>query len=312
MRRILIAKGGALGDWLLTLPACSALRQALAPSSVVLLGRTSWVKLALRAGFVAAYSLEKPGWESLWVKGGELPEKIRSLLRNFDLILSFLSDPDGTWAGEIRRWTPARYLQLLPPRPGRPVALDYWLQLREFLQLELPLPKGPFICPWKEDLDAFEAWRSELEESQQRRSSQFPWVVLHAGSGSRKKNWPVDYWNWVLERLHDRDLWVVLLAGEAERDWIGSLAKKAHTIGLELPLATLVALLSQASLYVGNDSGITHLAAACGCPVLALFGPTDPGVWQPWGPRVTILKGGPTWEGLSPEKVLAHIENLLG
>jgi ADP-heptose:LPS heptosyltransferase len=57
-------------------------------------------------------------------------------------------------------------------------------------------------------------------------------------------------------------------------------------------LYELACWLAGASLYVGNDSGITHLAAAAGAPVVALFGPTDPAVWAPRGPRVRVVATG--------------------
>lgn len=58
-------------------------------------------------------------------------------------------------------------------------------------------------------------------------------------------------------------------------------------------LGKLAALMSEVDLYLGNDSGITHLAAACGTPTIALFGPTDPQVWGPQGPQVSIIRWQP-------------------
>jgi ADP-heptose:LPS heptosyltransferase len=58
-------------------------------------------------------------------------------------------------------------------------------------------------------------------------------------------------------------------------------------------LGKLAALMTKSSLYLGNDSGISHLAAACGTPTVALFGPTDPHIWAPLGPRVKIIR----WQG---------------
>jgi heptosyltransferase-2 len=60
----------------------------------------------------------------------------------------------------------------------------------------------------------------------------------------------------------------------------------------EFPPRVLGAVLARAGLYVGNDSGISHLAAAWGAPVVTLFGPTDPAQWAPIGPRVTVLRAG--------------------
>jgi len=58
-----------------------------------------------------------------------------------------------------------------------------------------------------------------------------------------------------------------------------------------MPLARLGRTLARARLYIGNDSGITHLAAAAGCPTLAIFGPTNPAVWAPRGANVRVIQG---------------------
>jgi ADP-heptose:LPS heptosyltransferase len=82
---------------------------------------------------------------------------------------------------------------------------------------------------------------------------------------------------------------------------------------LELPL--LAAILSQCHLFIGNDSGITHLAAALGVPTIALFGPTDPYVWGPRGKKVFIarenLKGSTAWQWVSADAVLEVAYNFL-
>jgi len=82
---------------------------------------------------------------------------------------------------------------------------------------------------------------------------------------------------------------------------------------LDLPL--LAAVLSQCSLFIGNDSGITHLAAALGVPTIALFGPTDPYVWGPRGTKVYIARGelddGSGWKWASIDTVLEAALNFL-
>ena len=83
----------------------------------------------------------------------------------------------------------------------------------------------------------------------------------------------------------------LLIEGPAERGTLGPLASLDSAVVLREPdLRTLGTLLARAGLYVGNDSGITHLAAAWGAPTLALFGPTDPAVWAPVGERSQALR----------------------
>jgi heptosyltransferase III len=97
-----------------------------------------------------------------------------------------------------------------------------------------------------------------------------------------------------------------LLAGlEGERPPVAS--------SLGVPL--LAALLSLSGCYLGNDSGVTHLAAAAGAPVVALFGPTDPAVWGPRGRKVTVLRAGDgpgeTMDRIAPEPVLQAVRGAL-
>jgi len=78
-------------------------------------------------------------------------------------------------------------------------------------------------------------------------------------------------------------------------------------MGVDLPLRTLAGVLARCSVYVGNDSGVSHLAAAVGAPTVAIFGPTDPRVWGPRGPRVQTV-GGPDAGGLDA----VTVEDVLG
>jgi heptosyltransferase III len=108
-------------------------------------------------------------------------------------------------------------------------------------------------------------------------------IILHPFSGSAKKNWPLAQFRELAALLGD----VQWTCGPEE----------------ELPgavrfgdLAELARWISGARLYIGNDSGITHLAAAVGTPVLALFGPTDPAIWCPAGPHVQWMRFAPAEE----------------
>ena len=77
-------------------------------------------------------------------------------------------------------------------------------------------------------------------------------------------------------------------------------------VARDLPLRVLAGRLAGAGLYLGNDSGVSHLAAAAGAPTLALFGPTDPAVWSPVGPRVeTVASPDRTMAGLDVDTVYA-------
>jgi ADP-heptose:LPS heptosyltransferase len=119
-------------------------------------------------------------------------------------------------------------------------------------------------------------------------------VVLQPGAGSPAKAWPG--FAALSRRLGDTGLTVVALAGPADggvmETLLASGALAEDRLARDWPLVEIAGLLSLARATVGNDSGPTHLAAAVGCPTVAVFGPTDPLVWAPVGPSVKTL-GGP-------------------
>lgn len=124
-------------------------------------------------------------------------------------------------------------------------------------------------------------------------------LAVHPGSGSLAKNWPAERFAAVVARLSPQRPWL-LVEGPADAAAAGSLAcLPGMRLARCMPPRALGALLGQAGAYLGNDSAVSHLAAAWGAPTLALFGPTDPGMWAPLGPRVRVLR--------SPTAALADI-----
>lgn len=107
------------------------------------------------------------------------------------------------------------------------------------------------------------------------------YAVIHPFSGSARKNWPLEKFRALAARL-ERTMPVMWCSGAEDPPLPGAVRKD--------DLWELACWLSRAKLYVGNDSGITHLAGAVGTPVLAIFGPTDPAVWAPRGAHVRVVK----------------------
>ena len=124
-------------------------------------------------------------------------------------------------------------------------------------------------------------------------------VVIHPYSGSTRKNWPLRCFQAFSRELGRNIEWI---AGPEEE------LKGAHRFDDLLELATWI---RGARLYVGNDSGITHLAAATEITTLALFGPTAPRVWGPRGDNVTVLAHDPIAQ-LPVRRVLETANRLLG
>ena len=161
--------------------------------------------------------------------------------------------------------------------------LDTWLGPRPGSALSLPR-----LAP---TADA-QAWVSALWQ-QLGLSDDQPVVALHPGSGSTRKNWPAERFASVAALLAARDVVTVLIAGPADAAAGAKVATLAGESVRRAPPATLdriVALLGRCRAYLGNDSGITHLAALTGTPTVAVFGPTDARVWRPLGQHTRVVR----------------------
>ena len=119
-------------------------------------------------------------------------------------------------------------------------------------------------------------------------------VAIHPFSGSAKKNWPLERFRAVSRSLPKP---VQFCAGPED--------KLENAVRIS-NLSDLAQWLSEADLYIGNDSGISHMAAAVGTPVFALFGPTDPAVWAPRGKKVRVLHRDPI-SSIAVEEVLESL-----
>lgn len=109
------------------------------------------------------------------------------------------------------------------------------------------------------------------------------YAVIHAAPMFRYKQWTPDGWRALAAGLTQRGLAVVAISGpdDAERKYLDSIWQGVATV-YQVTWPETVRLLSGARVYIGPDTAVSHLAAATGCPTVALFGPMDPRVWGPW------------------------------
>lgn len=122
-------------------------------------------------------------------------------------------------------------------------------------------------------------------------------VIIQPGSGGPNKCWHIDNFLAIAKQLGSKGIEVVFLLGPAELDKFSKTnIKKIKSVGrclMDLSLTQVLGLLSCADAFLGNDSGITHLASALGVKTIAVFGPTNPAVYGPIGPAVTIFAKKP-------------------
>jgi ADP-heptose:LPS heptosyltransferase len=275
--RVLVIRGGAIGDFILTLPAIRLLRENLTACHLEVLGYPGITDLAVSAGLAdATRSLNDPHMARLFAQGAALDAALETYLLSFHLIVSYLYDPDAVLRGNLERLG-VKALIDMPQKvtPGAGHATE---------QLARPLQKLALFLEEPQ-------WRLPIFPLGVKASK----IAIHLGSGSESKNWPVDHWSQLIRVLKEKrpNTQLVCITGEAEEargtvDW----AKMHPTIERwhSLPLVELASRLGSCDLFLGHDSGISHLASACGVPCLLLFGPTDAATWAPPQPTVQILQ----------------------
>ena len=298
MGRILVIRGGALGDFILTLPVLDALRTHFPHNRIEVLGYPHVARLALLGGLAdAVHPIEARPLAAFFARAGELDEAMCDTFSEFDLILSYLYDPDGIFQENVARCSSAQFIT----GPHRPDERGGRHAVETFLA---PL----------ERLAIFEANGHPRLAPEITPPGPGRWLAAHPGSGSETKNWPERRWIELLRRvLNDTDRNVLLVGGEAEGNRLERFAAELNPSRIRcarsLPLDDLARLLRGCSEFVGHDSGITHLAAALGLPCVVLWGPTRPEIWRPRGERILLvqddtglpgLESGIVWESLHP------------
>lgn len=287
--KILVIRGGAIGDFILTLPALAALRAHFPKSRIEVLGYPHIARLAEVAGFAdAVRSIEARALAGFFARHGQLDETLQAYFADFALIISYLYDPDGIFQENIARATKAQFI----PGPHRPDDRAGVHATEVFLR---PLERLAIF-----GADA----TSRLPFRSTNRASDL--LAIHPGSGSEKKNWPEHNWADLLRRIANETHWrVLLVGGEAEEGKLDRLARNTPSdriqIARSLPLTELATRLAECTAFLGHDSGITHLAAAVGTRVLALWADTPEQVWRPKTESLVLLRSSGGLDQLSPD-----------
>lgn len=280
MRQLLI-RPGAIGDFVLSLPALEALCRG---DDEIWAARQN-VSLVR---FARARAIQDTGLDLFGIPEVDPPQPLLENLRQFDRILSWYGTNRPEFQEAARKaGFPIVFLSALPPAQPGLHAADFYMEQA----VACGAPRRPAIprlpCPRREE----------------------DFIAIHPFSGSPAKNWP-------LERFQ---LLARSLQAQLPVRWILEPGPEVPGCHPALPptfdLYELACHLAPARLYIGNDSGITHLAAAAGVPVLALFGPTDPAVWAPRGAnRIVILRSDSpdrNMKALSVGAVQAAAEHML-
>ncbi len=294
--RILVIRGGAIGDFVLTLPAIRMLRQTLPHCHLEILGYRHITELALHGGpeegttyADAVRSIEYGPLAAFFARGGQLAPALCQYFAGFQQVVSWLFDPDGIFAANLERAGVRNYLGVYEKIAGQPHASRQLARGLERMAI-FPDEQATRLFPDAASTDAARAWLAGHGAENDAR----PLVAIHPGSGSPRKNWPIGNWQRLADRIAGAGPRLLLIGGEADNAALDSLATALAVhqplVARNLPLPTLAALLARCAAFFGHDSGISHIAAAAGAPSTLLFGPTDPAVWAPTGEHVRIIQ----------------------
>lgn len=276
MTRLLVMRGGALGDFLLTLPAFSAVRANWPEAHLTLATRPSYGELMLAAGRVDAVVDSDSALMAEMFSSGMVPsENLAQFLASFNHIIAWMKDDDGQFFHKLRSSCKADILVLDPVLRGE--GDHAWMQLAK----GLPFPAPEMFLPLRigETLPAHV-------------------LAVHPGAGAPQKCWTASNFSHVIFSLARRvpNFSLLLIMGEADEISAGNLLQELRTAPFPITIAShwtlprLASALSNCRAYLGHDTGVSHLAAACAVPSVWLFGPTNPDIWAPCLPHVHPLR----------------------
>lgn len=289
-KKVVVFHQGALGDFLLAAAAVDELAKTQGFSRVDFWSKPDHVSLLAQKGYLGnCYSCDSPLaaallHDTLW-REARLP----GFLLEADSVFIFGQTGTRLLAERLSALLSAGvyWIQSFPVTKESPVHVSVFLS-NQLAALDLPIAGSPLLLvpPDSEKKAARDLLRKL-------RIGVKP-VLLHPGSGGRRKVWPLANWggltHWMCREPSLQPLLSIGPADEYLDQFCRAMRKSGLPVVKGLTPLRLSALLSLCRLYIGCDSGVSHLAASVGVPTIAIFGPTDPRVWAPRGRRAVTLR----------------------
>ncbi len=315
---ILALHPGALGDIILSLPALNLLKQQCAESRLTLAGNLDYLDIVPESCADRSISLSTLPLQRLYPVSAPSHADIK-FWTSFDRIVSWTGFDNPGFVRNLRVIHPDAVVAKWRPGPceTRHVSRIFCESLTRWITP----PAG--LCPIEMRPQPDAVVNANRWLAEQGLGADTSMVALQPGAGSISKRWPLTHFAVVGQSLQQSAIRnLLVIEGPAEPGLgaalIEALPVPQVTVARCQPLGQLAALLSLCRAYVGNDSGISHLAAALGVPCVVVFGPTSPNQWAPLGPRVTVLsdtsgcaacvqmkaEGHRCLENISPDDVL--------
>ena len=319
---ILVLHPGALGDVILSLPALASLHRHFRNPRIAVAGNLDYLPFSAWGHAERTLSLSTVPIHRLF-SVDPLPERDKTWWRSFDRVVSWSGADNIDFVRRLAAVHPSALVSRWKPQRQdiRHVSKIFLDSLRPWVGPSARV-QAEVVTVSPEAEARGHDWLRDHGWDGRRRI-----VALHPGASAASKRWPVESFVAVARSLaSDHGCGVLVIEGPAEPR-LGSqvvLRVDSHNVWLakSLPIDLLAAILSLCSAYSGNDSGVSHMAAALGLRSVVVFGPTLPEQWAPLGANVTVLrdsrgclacrladsKGHSCLENITPECVL---ENLL-
>ena len=290
---VVIVHPGALGDVLLAVEAIREVRKAFPLHRVVWVGQSEVGKFLLDCDEVhEVMGIEGSLLSQFFTHSGHFDDQVKGLLKRCTHCVCWMNDREEKILNNLQLLGIRSIIQS-PQSPG----LKNYHHEERFLRT---------LRPWKIVADSlknrkplFNKVSSPSEFDYLRSQFDFldrPFIVLHPGSGSRHKCVAPSFMVEVARGLLKHSgINLVILSGPADQCHVDRLLAEipsgmTHLVSNQ-SLSTVAVVLKKAALYIGLDSGISHLAAGLGTPSMVLFGPTNSAYWAPKGDHVTVIQG---------------------
>ncbi|MBI5605869.1 MAG: glycosyltransferase family 9 protein [Deltaproteobacteria bacterium] len=289
---ILIIHQGALGDLIMSLPALYSMRLFHGSTPWNMAGNPETLALLHRRFYAQeVVSIHRKDWAGLFQEKSKVPDRFRDFLSSFQKAYLFSANKpevliQGLFSAGLAKtvW--------IPSFPDVQQNSSLQSLQKEILKFEnIPwVESEKIIFPSPEDLQKGLEYLRQIPKP----GEGLPLWAMHSGSGSPHKNWPLEGFLEVAQELRSlKKAQPFFLMGPVEQETSPETVKMIEARGFPIirsvTLPVLAGVLSQCAGYLGNDSGVSHLAAALGLPTVVLFGPTDPIFWGPKGKKVRIL-----------------------
>jgi len=293
---------GSLGDFVCVLPALEVLKATSHAQKIVVAVRGQPLEIASRIPWISrVVSLDRGLFSAFFSSPTTINDEAVQLFSSVQHVVSWFGHASFEVRVTLECLVPGR-VQSFAFFSGQEQshACQYYLRCIGGRETRCPsLTIGNEDDKWLDAYWQLHGWRS---------SSRI--LLMHPGSGGKRKRWAVDGFAQVARWWKDRaNRQVVILLGPAE-ECEGEMWRNEGVVENSLSLWQLGALLNRADLYVGNDSGVSHLAGAVGARGVVLFGPTSPEQWRPLGGALTVISNQ-AYRATAPDNVGISLQEVL-